>query len=40
MSETIKNDNRVKLPSCVVAGMQELFSNPAAVYTRHLEKKE
>jgi hypothetical protein len=31
--------NRMKLSSCVVAGVKELFPNPAAVYTGHLNKE-
>jgi hypothetical protein len=30
--------NRVKLPSCVVSSVRELFSDPASVYTGHVEK--
>ncbi len=30
--------NRVKLPSCVVSGVRELFPDPASVYTGHVEK--
>lgn len=29
--------NRVKLPTCVVAGVRELFPDPKAVYTGHRE---
>jgi hypothetical protein len=31
--------NRVKLPSCVLAGVRELFPDPAAVYTGHLDPR-
>jgi hypothetical protein len=31
--------NRVKLPNCVLAGVRELFPDPAAVYTGHREKE-
>jgi hypothetical protein len=30
--------NRVKLPSCVVSGVRELFPDPVLVYTGHVEK--
>jgi hypothetical protein len=30
--------NRVKLRSCVVFGVRELFLDPASVYTGHVEK--
>jgi predicted metal-dependent RNase len=30
--------NRVRLPNYVLAGVRELFPDPAAVYTGHKEK--
>jgi hypothetical protein len=30
--------NRVKLLSCVVSGVRELFPDPASVYTGHVKK--